>query len=263
MDNEIMCKSSNILSREFSGKLDTPLNTHIIDGGCILLSRQILKSDIWRKPPEYLKIFLYILLRVNHKDGLFPRGSNFFNFSDERPSGVTKDQIYKFLSWAKSEKVQILATQKSTRGVVIKVNNYDKYQSLENYQRQDEWQDNGRTAAEQRQDNGSTINNNERMKELNNVISIDKQKTKKRKKFVPPTFEEVKKYCLEVRKNNINYKKFYDYYSVSKWKDSRGKPIVNWKQKIIAVWERDLKKSNVSAAEKKQNNESFYMSLSR
>ena len=86
-----------------------------ITGGCILLSRQIMKSEIWKKPPEYLKIFLYILLKVNHKDDLFPRGSNFFNFSEERPTGVTKNQIYDFLRWAKSEKIGILTTQKTTR----------------------------------------------------------------------------------------------------------------------------------------------------
>lgn len=128
------------------------MDNEIIDGGCILLSRQILNSDIWKKPPEYLKIFLYILLRVNHKNELYPRGSNFFNFSDQKPDGVTLNQIYKFLSWARSEKVQILATRKSTRGVVIKVNNYDRYQTLDNYYRQDTRQNDGRTAAGQRQD---------------------------------------------------------------------------------------------------------------
>ncbi len=137
--------------------------------GYILLSRSIINSEIWKKPPEYLKIFLFILLKVNHKDGLFPRGSNFFNFSDQKPDGVTLNQIYKFLSWAKSKKVQILATQKSTRGVVIKVNNYGAYQTSSNYYRQDTWQDSGRTAAGQRQDSGRTINKNERMKECNNL----------------------------------------------------------------------------------------------
>nr|DAY68200.1 MAG TPA: replisome organizer [Caudoviricetes sp.] len=116
--------------------------------GYILLSRSIINSEIWKKPPEYLKIFLFILVKVNHKDGLFPRGSNFFNFSDQKPDGVTINQIYKFLSWAKSKKVQILATQKSTRGIVIKVNNYGEYQTPNNYY----WQDSGRTAAGQRQD---------------------------------------------------------------------------------------------------------------
>ena len=43
--------------------------------GYILLSRSIINSEIWKKPPEYLKIFLFILVKVNHKDGLFPEGS--------------------------------------------------------------------------------------------------------------------------------------------------------------------------------------------
>lgn len=223
------------------------MDNDIIDGGCILLSRQILKSEIWRKPPEYLKIFLYILLRVNHKDGMFPRGSNFFNFSDEKPSGVTKDQIYKFLAWSKREDVNILATQKATRGVIIKVNNYDRYQTLENYKRQDKRQD-------KPQDNGNTINKYENKEIINNIIDIEETKSKK---FIPPTLEEIKQYCLE-RKNSVDPQRFYDYYSCSNWKDSKGKPIKNWKQKMIAVWEEK------PAENKKISNiESFYMSLSK
>lgn len=241
------------------------MNNEIIDGGYILLSRQILKSDIWKKPPEYLKTFLYILLKVNHDNELFPRGSNFFNFSEVKPNGVTKDQIYKFLAWARSEKVGILATQKTTRGTIIKVNNYDKYQTPDNYKQQDKPQDCGRIAAEQQQNNGNTINKNERIKECNNVISTEnlplpKNKRKKRE-FIPPTLEDVKQYCLEIRKNNVDYKRFYDYYSVSNWKDSKGKQIDNWKQKIIAVWEQDQNGGKSSGTQ--NSNESFYMSISR
>ena len=244
------------------------MDNEIIDGGCILLSRQILNSDIWKKPPEYLKIFLYILLRVNHKNELYPRGSNFFNFSDQKPDGVTLNQIYKFLSWARSEKVQILATQKSTRGVVIKVNNYDRYQTLDNYYRQDTRQNDGRTAAGQRQDSGRTINKNERMKELNNVISIvgeNKPKQKKEKTFTPPTLEEIKQYCIE-RNNGVDPQRFYDYYNAGDWKDSKGKPLKNWKQKMIAVWEEKEKGRSSPAANNPQTistSESFYMSLSK
>lgn len=247
------------------------MDNEIIDGGCILLSRQILNSDIWKKPPEYLKIFLYILLRVNHKNELYPRGSNFFNFSDQKPDGVTLNQIYKFLSWARSEKVQILATQKSTRGVVIKVNNYDRYQTLDNYYRQDIRQNDGRTTAGQRQDSGRTINKNERMKELNNVISIvgenkpKQKKEKKEKTFTPPTLEEIKQYCIE-RNNGVDPQRFYDYYNAGDWKDSKGKPLKNWKQKMIAVWEEKEKGRSSPAANNPQTistSESFYMSLSK
>jgi len=232
------------------------MDNDIINGGYILLSRKILKSDIWRKPPEYLKIFLYILLKVNHEGGMFPRGSNFFNFTDEKPSGVTKDQIYKFLAWARQEDVNILATQKATRGVIIKVNNYDLYQTAENYKRQNKKQDNGNTPATQRQDNGNTINKKERKEEINNIINIEE----KTKKFIPPTLEEIKNYCLE-RKNSVDYQRFYDYYNAGGWKDSKGKPIKNWKQKIIAVWEK--KAEGNKPAPQISKSESFYMSLSK
>ena len=135
------------------------MDNNTIYGGCILLSRNILFSEIWRKPPEYLKIFLYILLKVNHKDGLFPRGSNFFNFSEEKPNGVTKNQVYDFLRWAKSEKIQFCTTQKTTRGVIIKVNNYERYQSLSNYQFQHELQNNSNTAPKQLQHYKQECNN--------------------------------------------------------------------------------------------------------
>lgn len=72
---------------------------------------------------------------------------------------------------------------------------------------------------------------------------IEKEKKRTKKKFVPPTLEEVEAYCRE-RGNNVNAKKFYDGYSVAGWKDSEGKPVLNWKQKIIQVWERDGKKSS-------------------
>ena len=112
------------------------MDNDTIHGGCILLSRNILYSEIWRKPPEWLKIFLYILLKVNHDNGLYPRGSNFFNFSEDRPSGVSKIQVYEFLRWAKSEKVNFCTTQKTTRGIIINVNNYDFYQTMDNYKNQ-------------------------------------------------------------------------------------------------------------------------------
>jgi hypothetical protein len=33
--------------------------------------------------------------------------------------------------------------------------------------------------------------------------------------------------------------KFYNYYSVANWKDSKGKQVKNWKQKAQSVWFRD------------------------
>lgn len=62
---------------------------------------------------------------------------------------------------------------------------------------------------------------------------------RKPKEFVPPTLEDIQAYCKE-RKNNVDPKKFFDYYTASEWVDGNGKPVRNWKQKII-TWEGNQK----------------------
>ena len=66
--------------------------------------------------------------------------------------------------------------------------------------------------------------------------ALEDKPKRKRQPFVPPTFEEVAAYCVE-RKNSVDPKKFFDYYTAGNWKDSRGDPVKNWKQKLI-TWER-------------------------
>jgi hypothetical protein len=56
-----------------------------------------------------------------------------------------------------------------------------------------------------------------------------------RKAFTPPTIEEVIEYCAS-RNNMVDPYKFFDFYDVSGWIDSNGKPVKNWKQKVI-TWE--------------------------
>ena len=72
----------------------------------------------------------------------------------------------------------------------------------------------------------------------NNIDNIIETKLKKKKAFIPPTIEEIKAYC-ESRNNGVDAKRFFDYYEASDWLDRNGKPIRNWKQKIIAAWERN------------------------
>lgn len=69
-----------------------------------------------------------------------------------------------------------------------------------------------------------------------------KRESTKKKSFVPPTLEEVEKYCQE-RKNNVDAKKFFDYFTASDWVDGKGNPVRNWKQKII-TWESYGSKDN-------------------
>lgn len=82
----------------------------------------------------------------------------------------------------------------------------------------------------------------------------DKDKSKKekdakasKKKFVPPTLDEIAAYCQK-RKNNVDPRRFFDYFTSDEdpakhWIDSEGKPVRNWKQKII-TWEGNRHGSN-------------------
>lgn len=72
----------------------------------------------------------------------------------------------------------------------------------------------------------------------NSIDKNSKDKNIYRQKFTPPTIDEVKAYCDE-RQNGVDYQKFYEYYSIANWKDSKGNPVKNWKQKMIANWEKD------------------------
>ena len=55
------------------------------------------------------------------------------------------------------------------------------------------------------------------------------------KRFTPPTLEEVEEYCKS-RRNNVDAKRFYDYFTAGNWTDAKGNKVKNWKQKLI-TWE--------------------------
>lgn len=60
-----------------------------------------------------------------------------------------------------------------------------------------------------------------------------------KKKFVPPTLDEVAAYCNE-RHNGINPSAFIDYYEARGWKYGTGKPMANWKA-AVRTWEQKEK----------------------
>ena len=93
--------------------------------------------------------------------------------------------------------------------------------------------------AAQRGQSFLEIRNKKQEKNISEDKSPDifqKKKTTE-KSFTPPTLEEVKEYiaergCAAV----VDAKKFFDYFEAGRWNDSEGKPVRNWKQKLI-TWE--------------------------
>ena len=56
---------------------------------------------------------------------------------------------------------------------------------------------------------------------------------------------EIINYFKENGYTEDSAKKFFNYYSVSNWKDSNGKEVKNWKQKAQSVWFKDENKIKV------------------
>ena len=78
--------------------------------------------------------------------------------------------------------------------------------------------------------------------EQKNVIEIETTTTKE-KKFVKPSLEEIKNYCLE-RKNKIDAERFFDYYESKGWKVGKA-PMKDW-QAAIRTWERNDNEGNTN-----------------
>jgi Family of unknown function (DUF6291) len=83
------------------------------------------------------------------------------------------------------------------------------------------------------------------------VSDSDNVINKKRlNKFNPPSLSEVENYFFENGYKKEAGAKAFKYYETGDWKDSAGKQVKNWKQKMQAVWFKDENKANI----KSQNN---------
>ena len=132
---------------------------------------------------------------------------------------------------------------------VITIPNWNKHQTLDAYEKkkerdrlyQAERRANQRALIEQSSDNKTTQSSDvafseedkEKDKEEDKDVS---SKQAKRKRFTPPTLDEVTAYCEE-RKNGINAQKFIDYYTANGWKVGRTK-MQDW-QAAVRTWERN------------------------
>ena len=114
-----------------------------IKGGYILFARSTLDSELMDKPPLYTKLWLWMLLRANFKDSeQLGRGqllttidemreamAHKVGFSMKRPS---RDEIRSAYSFFRSS--EMIRTSKTTRGMIITILNYEKYQDPKRYE---------------------------------------------------------------------------------------------------------------------------------
>ena len=144
-----------------------------IDGGATLWARQTIDSDVfYNKPDVWFKIWFYLVNQVNHKDDKrFKRGTCFLKYDwimDK--TGATKNQVKHCIEYLKKDKM--LATQKATRGFIVKVNKYNDFQTLDNYKKPQEKESKRNTEGTQKEHRSHTINKNDK----NDKNEIKKEK---------------------------------------------------------------------------------------
>jgi hypothetical protein len=96
--------------------------------------------------------------------------------------------------------------------------------------------------AESKQDQSKQETNDN-----DNVNGNVNDNVKKKQKFIPPSEEEVITFFVE---NNFKIevaRNAFHYYNDANWKDSRGKSIQNWKQKMRGVWFKDENRNVITS----------------
>lgn len=104
----------------------------------------------------------------------------------------------------------------------------------------------GKKSAEKRIDNQQVTTSVEQV-----LTSVEQNPTKekkiKEKKYNIPSVDEVVSYFIENGYTDTSARIAYNYYDAGGWCDSRGKKVLNWKQKMRGMWFRDefkVKKQN-------------------
>ena len=76
-------------------------------------------------------------------------------------------------------------------------------------------------------------------KEIEINIDIDKEKEEEKKprpRFVPPSVDDIRNYCLE-RNNNVDPEAFFDYYTSNGWVVGKNTKMKDWRA-AVRNWER-------------------------
>lgn len=153
-----------------------------IPGGYIIISRNLVESEIWEKPPLYVKVWLYLLTMAQHSDyKKLKRGQLVTSIPEiieacswrvgYRKEKPTKDQVFQIIDWLRKgdeavnegdTKATMITTTKATHGLVVNIENYDFYQTSKNYDSNDEHNNEDDTRATREQRQPDNINKNDK-----------------------------------------------------------------------------------------------------
>ena len=196
----------------------------MLQNGFIALHRSLLRWG-WHTDPATGWLFVNLLLMANWEDGEWQgmpvkRGQLVTGRKAlAAQTGLSERQIRTALDHLKStNELTIKSTNKFS---LITIVNYNKFQDVQS----DIDQQNDQQVDQRPTSNRPQINKDNK----------EEQGIKPRKRFTPPTVEEVETYCQE-RGNSVDAQRFVDFYASKGWKvGSSG--MKDWRA-AIRNWER-------------------------
>ena len=208
--------------------------------GWIKLHRKISENPIWTSEKFTRgQAWVDLILLANHDRGFFYCRDHKIEV-DRGDVGWSALKLSTRWKWSRSkvvrflndlEKEQQIRQQKSKSYSIITIINYDQYQKNEHQGKQ---QKSISRASEKHQANTNKNDKNDKNDKKKNIG----------KKFIPPTEQDVVKFFIENNYSESSAKKAFSYYNEGNWKDSRGQPVKNWKQKMRGVWFKDNNKTS-------------------
>lgn len=210
----------------------------------IKLYRQILDWE-WYRNINTCRLFIHMLLKAYWKDTkiegkMIPRGSfvsSYRKLADE--TNLTPDEVRTAVKNLISTKE--ITKQAYSKYTVFTVNNYDAYQNVPS------------NFPSNSQPIPTLFPTNEEYKEGKNIKKEVPKGTKK--KFEPPSVDDVRAYCLE-RGNGIDPEYFVDFYKSKDWMIGKNK-MKDWKA-AVRNWEKmNRLESKTGSVNKRKNKFDF------
>lgn len=191
----------------------------------------------WYSDINTCRLFIHMLLKANWKDGNFkgttvPRGSfisSIGKLADE--TALTVREVRTGISHLKlTGEVTSKAFSKYT---VFTVKNYDLYQSSDTKS--------DKQVTSKRHSNDMLTTTIEEKKEIKNIKKEEPKGSKK--KFEPPSVEEVRDYCQSRKGNTVDAQAFVDFYTSKGWMVGKNH-MKDWKA-AVRTWERSGRSDSV------------------
>jgi hypothetical protein len=198
--------------------------------GWIKIYRKLCQWE-WYNISEMVHLFIHLLLNANREQGEWrgvkiERGQILTGLNSlHKETNISYQTLRTCLK--RLERTNEINIQSTNKYSIITICNFESYQGVQ-------------SPTNNQSNKELTINQQATNIQLTTNKKEETEDTKKKKRtnkeFIPPSLEDVMIYFQQNKYKTDAGKKAWMSYDVANWIDSKGNPILNWKQKMINVW---------------------------